>query len=67
MPELPRELRAIVREQARLYYRWRGTDYPRDEWRRVVTGLEREALGFSARHPESDDVRPVRTKKRARS
>jgi hypothetical protein len=66
MAELPRELRAIVREQARLYSRWCGKDIPRDEWRRLVTGLEREALGFLARHPESEP-QPVKSKKRARS
>lgn len=51
MPELPRDLRSVVREQAREYYRSRGNDYSREEWRRVLTGLEREALGFAARHP----------------
>lgn len=69
MAELPRELRAIVREQARMYSRWAGKDLARDEWRRVVTGLEREALGFLARHPhaEHDEPRPAKPKKRARS
>jgi hypothetical protein len=70
MPELPRELRGVVREQAKLYYRLRSKDYSREEWRRVVTGLEREALGFAARHPEFTDeprAQPSKPKKRARS
>jgi transcriptional regulator with XRE-family HTH domain len=66
MPELPRELRNVVRDQAKLYYRIRGDDYPREEWRRVVTGLEREALGFAARHPsDQPTTRTGRHRRRA--
>ena len=49
MPELPNDLRAVVREQARLYLRFGGLDYPADEWQRILTGLEREALAVLAR------------------
>ena len=66
MSELPRDLRAVVREQARQYYRSRGTDYSRDEWRRVLTGLEREALGFAARHPDHEPGTAKRPKRASR-
>jgi transcriptional regulator with XRE-family HTH domain len=49
MPELPSELRAVVREQARQHLRFGGFDYSQDEWQRILTGLEREALGLLAR------------------
>ncbi len=49
MPELPTELRVIVREQARQHLRFGGLDYALDEWQRILTGLEREALGLVAR------------------
>ena len=66
MPELPRDLRTVVRDQARLYYRSRGHDFPREEWRRVLTGLEREALGFAARHPsDQPTTRTGRHRRRA--
>jgi hypothetical protein len=49
MPELPDDLRLLVREQARLHHEFGHPDYPRDEWQRIVTGLEREALALVAR------------------
>jgi hypothetical protein len=49
MPELPDELRIVVREQARMHYVFGGGDVSREEWRRVLTGLEREALAVVAR------------------
>lgn len=49
MPELPDDLRLLVREQARLHHDFGRVDYPRDEWQRIVTGLEREALALIAR------------------
>lgn len=49
MPELPENLRTLVREQARLHYELGQADFPRDEWQRIVTGLEREALALVAR------------------
>lgn len=49
MPELPEELRLLVREQARQHHELGLGDYGGDEWRRIVTGLEREALGLLAR------------------
>ena len=58
MPELPEELRRIVREQTRVHARFAAPDYSKDEWRRIVTGLEREALGLVARR------RPPEPKKR---
>jgi hypothetical protein len=47
--ELPHELRVIVREQARLHYAYAHADFGRDEWKRVLTGLEREALNVTQR------------------
>lgn len=52
MPELPDELRLLVREQARLHHDFGHVDHPRDEWQRIVTGLEREALALIARRRE---------------
>lgn len=49
MTELPNDLRAIVREQARQHLRFGGLDYAIDEWQRILTGLEREALALLAR------------------
>jgi hypothetical protein len=49
MPELPEDLRLLVREQARLHFDFGHVDHPRDEWQRIVTGLEREALALVAR------------------
>jgi hypothetical protein len=61
MPELPDELRLLVREQARLHFDFGQIDHPRDEWQRIVTGLEREALALVARR------RDRRTKKGRRA
>jgi transcriptional regulator with XRE-family HTH domain len=63
LPELPAELRLVVREQARLYQRV-VDDLDEDEWRRIITGLEREALGFIARRASVPPLAPK--KKRAR-
>lgn len=49
MPELPGELRTVVREQARLHHRFSGEDHSVAEWQRILTGLEREALALLAR------------------
>ena len=49
MPELPEELRRVVRVQARQHYDFGSIDYGCEEWQRIVTGLEREALAFIAR------------------
>lgn len=49
MPELPDDLRLLVREQARQHYELGHVDFPRDEWQRIMTGLEREALALVAR------------------
>jgi hypothetical protein len=49
MTELSNDLRAVVREQARQHLRFGGLDYARDEWQRILTGLEREALALLAR------------------
>lgn len=48
MDELPDELRMVVREQARQHYAFSHEDLPHDEWQRIVTGLEREALALVA-------------------
>lgn len=49
MPELTPELRTVVEEQARQHLPFGGLEYSRDEWQRIVTGLEREALALLAR------------------
>lgn len=48
MHELPSAIRVIVREQARQHHRFTGNDFSREEWQRIVTGLEREALSLVA-------------------
>lgn len=67
MNELPDELRALVRAQARQHYDLGHGDYSRDEWQRVITGLEREALAFVAHRRSRSGVpeRPRRSRKRA--
>lgn len=42
--ELPIELRVVVREQARQYHLFLPLDLESDQWRRIITGLEREAI-----------------------
>jgi hypothetical protein len=59
MPEMPQILRAIVQAQACQHHRFGGTDLPIDEWQRIVTGLEREALALLARRvPEQTTSMP---------
>ena len=60
MPELASDLRAVVREQARQHLRFGGIDYPTDEWRHIITGLEREALGIVARRNAAPGSVPKR-------
>jgi transcriptional regulator with XRE-family HTH domain len=67
MQELPHELREIVREQARLYFAYGRADFPREEWRRVLTGLEREALTLLAHRSRGNDDCPSRTPRRSRA
>lgn len=64
MPELPNHLRSVVREQARLHLRFGGFDYSLDEWQRIVTGLEREALALLARNTRTDSAIVPRDKGR---
>lgn len=47
LPELPRTLRALVRQQALVYAD--RDELTNEEWQRIVTGLEREALAHLAR------------------
>lgn len=65
MNELPEELRLVVREQARQHYALGHGDYSRDEWQRVITGLEREALAFVA-HKRSRSGVPERPRRPSR-
>gem|GEM_PF-1463048 len=67
MPELPSDLRAVVREQARQHLRFGGFDYAVEEWQRILTGLEREALGLLARRARESGVPPPREPKARRS
>lgn len=67
MPELASELRAVVREQARQHLRFGGLDYSQDEWQRILTGLEREALAIVARRRASGVVGPREVKRPARA
>lgn len=59
-PETTPALRALVREQARQHWRFGGTDFPIEDWERVLYGLERDALGLHARRvgarPSADIV-----------
>ncbi len=55
MAELPNDLRAVVREQARQHLRFGGYDYAQDEWQRILTGLEREALALLARRGRTSE------------
>jgi len=48
MPELPADLRTLVREQARMHHVY-GGDVEDEEWQRILTGLEREALALLER------------------
>ena len=69
MHELPHELRAVVREQARQHYAFSCVDLPPDEWRRILTGLEREALALVAHRGRASSppaVERAPRKKRAR-
>ncbi|MBX3222429.1 MAG: hypothetical protein KF795_18065 [Labilithrix sp.] len=54
MHELPSELRQIVLEQARQHYAFSRCDLPREEWQRILTGLEREALALVAHRTKVD-------------
>lgn len=66
MPELTNDLRGVVREQARQHLRFGGFDYAPDEWQRILTGLEREALALLARRTGSMIV-PREPKKSAKT
>lgn len=67
MPELPPDLRQLVSEQARQHFDLGHVDYPRDEWQRIVTGLEREALALIARRRmrSASSDRPTKKRRRA--
>ena len=60
MDELPEDLRALVTEQARQHHDVLHLDYSLDEWQRIVTGLEREALALVARRRSGIPERPSR-------
>jgi hypothetical protein len=65
MPELPEDLRLLVREQARLHYDIGHVDFQGDDWQRIVTGLEREALALVARRRTRASDRPPKKRRRA--
>jgi hypothetical protein len=69
MHELPHDLRVIVREQARQHYAYSLNDLSREEWQRILTGLEREALALVAQRANTttdDETRTARKQRRAR-
>lgn len=65
LPDMPRHLRALVREQALVYARLDLGVVVHEEWQRILTGLEREALAHIARRlrthppPEPQDAEGV--------
>lgn len=68
LPELSHQLRSVVREQARQHARFGVRDLARDEWQKIVTGLEREALAHMARQRDDGErptTPPRRSKRRA--
>jgi hypothetical protein len=72
MHELPHELRVVVCEQARLHYAYARLDLEREEWQRILTGLEREALALvahrtAAHRAASTDPTTTPRKRRART
>jgi hypothetical protein len=69
MQELPHELRVIIQEQARQHYVYGRADLALDEWRRILTGLEREALALVAHRtqPPAAATTPPPMKRRVRS
>lgn len=67
LPDLPEDMRIVVREQARQYHRFGRVDLTADEWRRVITGLEREALAFLAwRTENAAESKPGKKRTRTR-
>ncbi len=69
MHELPVALRVVVREQARQHFAHSRNDFSRDEWHRILTGLEREALALLAHRANAateEAAAPVARKRRAR-
>ncbi|HVJ90972.1 MAG TPA: hypothetical protein VM580_14310 [Labilithrix sp.] len=56
MHELPMELRNVVLAQARQHYAYSRHDLSREEWQRVLTGLEREALALVAHREQAGPV-----------
>jgi hypothetical protein len=64
MPEVPDVLRDVIREQARAHWALGKTDFAEEEWQRILTGLEREALAHLARRHGS--ISPASRKRRAR-
>jgi hypothetical protein len=70
MNELPDAFRVIVREQARQHHVYSRRDLPRDEWQRILTGLEREALALVAHRTQlanADELARTKRKRRTRS
>lgn len=55
LPELSHQLRSVVREQARQHARYGNRNLMREEWQKIVTGLEREALAHMARQRADGD------------
>lgn len=66
MDELPDALRQVVREQARQHFAFSRVDRTRDEWQRIVTGLEREALALVATEAPTSSEETEASPRRAR-
>lgn len=67
MHELPHDLRALVREQARQHFAFSGEDLPRETWQRILTGLEREALALVAHCAVATDEDAARAARKRRA
>lgn len=61
MPELTAQLRKVVREQAAQHIRFGNENFTSDEWHRILTGLEREALALLARRDELESSTRTRS------
>ena len=67
MTELPDDMRRLVQAQAVQHHALFRRDYGVEEWQRVLTGLEREALALVAGRRSEIPERPSRRSSRKRA